>query len=122
MAGKAAGGADGGPVRAQAPPAVVDSKEQRRPSATRHSLHLRPGGGDGGAAGDRAHLRGGPAATAVWLPSRVGRQNSPPSGLLARDAAWATGGGRCGFARLLHFNPALALDALPVPPHRRWAF
>src|SRR4051795_7224811 len=75
MAGKAAGGADGGPVRAQAPPAGVDSKEQRRPSATRHSLHLRPCGRDGGAAGDRAHLRGGPAATAVWLPSRVGRQN-----------------------------------------------
>ena len=109
-----------GDYRPQAPAARVDTKEQRRPAASRHPVHPRPRGPDGGGAGHWPHLRGGPAATAVWLPSRAGRQDGCPTGLLARDAAWAAGGGGRGLARLLHLDPARAADAVPDPAHRRW--
>ena len=56
----------------QAPPACVDTEEQRRPATAGHSVHLRPSGANGGGAGCRSHLRNGPAATAVWVPSKGG--------------------------------------------------
>ena len=83
-----------------APAARMDTEEQRRPAASRHSVHLRPRGTDGGGAGHRPHLRGGPAATAVRLSPRAGRQDGSPTGLLACDAAWAAGGSGRGLTRL----------------------
>ncbi len=122
MAGNAAGGAGFWALRPKAPPAGMDTKEQWRPAASRHPVHQRPRGPDGGGVDHWPHLRGGSAAAAVWFPSRIGRQDGSPTGLLARDAAWAAGGGRRGPARLLHFDSAFAPDAELVPAHRRWAY
>src|SRR4051794_29748295 len=111
MAGNAAGGAGIGTLRTEAPPARMDTEGQRRQAASRHSVHQGPRGPDGGGADHWPHFRGGPAATAVWLPPWTGRQDGSPTDLLARDAAWAAGGGGRGLARLLHLDPARAPDA-----------
>src|SRR5262249_41956744 len=100
----------------------MDTEGQRRPTASRHSVHQGPRGPDGGRCGHWAFLRGGPAATAVWLPSWNGRQDGSPTGILARDATRAVGGGGRGLARLLHLDPARAPDAKPDPAYRRWAY
>src|SRR5271154_1320852 len=47
---------DFGKVCPQAPPAGVDTEEQRRPTASRHSVHQGPRGSDGGGAGHWSHL------------------------------------------------------------------
>src|SRR3954447_20440042 len=68
MAGRVAPGATGRRIPAPAPAARLDTKEQRWPAPAWHSVHSRPRGRDGGAAGAGPNLRGGPAAQSVWLP------------------------------------------------------
>jgi len=48
MAGNAVGEAGFRALRPQAPPAGIDTKEQWRPTASRHSAHQRQRGPDGG--------------------------------------------------------------------------
>src|ERR1019366_10494197 len=102
-----------------APPACVDTEEQRRPATAGHSVHLRPSGANGGGAGCRSHLRNGPAATAVWVPSKGGCQDGSPPSLLACDGAGETGGGGRRSTRLLHFDSAFSSDAVSESPHQR---
>ncbi len=78
-----------------------------------------PRGPDGGGAGHRSHLRGGPTAPAVW-PAKLDAK------MALRRVYWHVtqlGGGRWStrIARLLHLDPAFALDAQPVPTDRRWS-
>src|SRR3954468_11589388 len=120
MAGRVAAGAAGWRLSATAPAARVDTKEQWRPAPTRHSVHPRPRGRYGGAAGAGADLRGGPAAQSVRLPSGDGRQDGSSPSLLARDRPWPDRGRRGGSQRLFVGDPARAADGLREPTCRGW--
>ena len=122
LAGNAAGGVGVWQVRTQAPPASVDTEEQRRPAASGHSDHPGSCGSDGGGADSEPHLRGGPVTSTVRVSSWGGRKDGSPKSVLARDAARETGGGGRGFTRLLHFDSACSPDAESGSAYCRWAF
>src|SRR3954453_22340580 len=83
LGGGVGGGAEERPLPAEAPPARLDTEEQRRTAAARHSRHFRSCGPDGCAVGNRPHLRDGPAGEPVRFSTRDGCQNGHPAGFLA---------------------------------------